>query len=95
MTMVLPLTAFAIVRLFCSGRVFICFRLHWCLLCTVLHVFVSAICLIFLVVRYLKVLCIRMSKSLTAFSVSIINALINCLGFFSIAQSNPEFDVFI
>ena len=85
MTMVLPLSDFAIVRLFCSSRVFICFRLYWCLVFTVLHVFVSAICLNFLVFRYLNVFCILTSKYLIAFSVSIINMLINFLGLFSIA----------
>ena len=32
-TMVLPLSAFAIIRLFCSSLFFICFRLYWCLWC--------------------------------------------------------------
>jgi len=50
-----------------------------------LQVFVSAICLIFLIVRYLNVFYIVISKCLIAFSVSIINVLINCFGFFSIA----------
>ena len=84
-TMVLPISAFATVRLFCSKRVFICFRFYWCLLCSMLQVFVSAICLIFLIVRYLNVFYIVISKCLIAFSVSIINVLINCFGFFSIA----------
>ena len=95
MTMVLPVSAFAVLWLFCSSRVFTCFKLYWCLVYSVLQVFVSAICLIFLVVRYLKVFCIRMSKCLIAFSVSIINVLINCFGLFSIAQLNPKFNVFI
>ena len=47
--------------------------------------FMSAVCLIFLTVRYLNVFCIFMSKHLIAFSISFINVLINCLGFFSIA----------
>jgi len=37
-----------------------------------LHVFVSAICLIFLIVRYLNVFYIVVSKCLIAFSISII-----------------------
>ena len=91
MTMVLPLSAFATVRLFCSKRVFICFRFYWHLLRSMLHVFVSAIFLIFLIVWYLNVFYIVMSKCLLAYSV----AIINCFGFFSIAYSNPKFNVFI
>ena len=60
-----------------------------------LHVSVSAICLIFLIVRYLNVFYIVMSKCLIALSISVINVLMNCFGFFSIAYPNPKFNVFI
>jgi hypothetical protein len=56
---------------------------------------VSAVCLIFLIVRYLNVFYIVMSECLIALSVSFINVLMNCFGFFSIAYPNPKFNVFI
>lgn len=83
-TMVLPLSTSAIIMLFCSRRIFICFRLHWRLLCNVLYVFVLVLCLIILVARYLNVFCILMSKCLIAFSVSIISVLINCFWHFKL-----------
>jgi len=69
MTMVLPLSAFAIVRLFCSSNICICFRLYSCLLCRMLCVLISVIHLIFLAARYLKVFCIFTSGYLMVFSV--------------------------
>jgi hypothetical protein len=36
-----------------------------------------------------------MSKCLIALSVSVINVLMNCYGFFSIAYLHPKFNVFI
>jgi hypothetical protein len=55
---------------------FVCFNLYLCFLCNVLYVFFSMICLIFLVARYLKVLCIFVNRCLIAFSMSIISSLI-------------------
>jgi hypothetical protein len=53
MTIVLLLSALAIVRLFCCRIFFIWFRLCLCLLCSVLCVLVVMICLNFLVAKYL------------------------------------------
>jgi len=64
------------------GRVFVCFSLYWCLLCSVLCAFISIPCLIFLAARYLKVFCIFTSGYLMVFSVSTISALMKCFGFF-------------
>ena len=48
-------------------------------------VFVSIICLIFLVARYLNVFRIFVSKYLIAFSLFVIHVLMNCFGSFSVA----------
>jgi hypothetical protein len=45
----------------------------------------SYICFIVFVARYLNEFCIVMSRCRIAFSVSIINVLMNCLGGFPIA----------
>jgi hypothetical protein len=82
MTVVLPLSAFAIVRLFCSSKICNCFRLYLCLLCRMLCVLISVICLIFLAARYLRVFCIFTSGYLMAFFVFTISALMKCFGFF-------------
>jgi len=75
MTIVPPLSAFAVIRVFSSSIIFICFRLYWWHLWNVLYIFVSVICLIFLVARYLNVFYILMSKCLITFFVSIISML--------------------
>jgi len=96
MNLFLLLSAFAIVRLFCSSRVFICFILYCCLLCSVLCVFVSVIFIIFLAARYPTVFFfLFVSNYLMPFSVSIINAFIKFFGFFPIRYSNPTLKVFI
>jgi len=57
--------------------------------------FVSIICLIFLVVRYLNIFCSFVSKYLIAFSLYVINVFMNCFGSFFIAYSNLSSEVFI
>jgi hypothetical protein len=94
-TIALLLSALAIVKLLCCNIFFIWFILCWCLLCNVLCLLDSFICLIFLAVKYRNVFCMLLCKCLMAFSVSIINSLIQSFGFFSIAYCGPSFNVLI